>query len=148
MCFTCTSYKDTCRQVAYVTRIVLAPHADTGSIDTGSIAEDDIVSVASGSTNSTNSSGQRSSSQVTRRTKASEKEPSPVFRFNELFSFYPPRLVVRDGELVPEHSLSVKNLDKNSVASLPESHPFLSRTLGCPVSGKGSRNGRKRKAPS
>ena len=59
----------------------LAPHADTGSIDTGSIAEDDIVSIASGSTNSTNSSGQRSSSQVTRRTKASNNPSTDVSIF-------------------------------------------------------------------
>ncbi len=118
---------------------------------TSSVQEDDIASVTS---NSTNSSGQRSSLRVNRRTRAtSEKEKKAPFHFNDLFGFSdPPKLVVRDGELVPEHSQSVMNLDRLAISQLPSNHSFLNWALGKPVSGKSSeantKGGRKRKAVS
>lgn len=55
-----------------------------------------------------------------------------TFSFEDLFGFYPPKLVVRNGQLEPAYSLSVKNSD-HSV--LPLSHPILKWTLGRPVRG-------------
>ena len=118
--------------------------------------DDDQVSITSSSTNSTNSN-QRTSSRLTRKSKSNldEKECSKsqsLFRFNDLFSFVPPKLVVKEGELVPEHSLSVKKVERNSLSRLPEAHPFLKWSLGRPVTNQSqrtqSRNGRKRKATS
>ena len=67
--------------------------------------------------------------------------------FNQMFSFYPPNLVVRNGELVPDRSLSVKRIDRSTVGSLPENHPFLSWNLGQPAKGSVTLRGKKRKAP-
>ena len=122
-------------------------YTDSSNTLANSVLDDDISSVAS---ISTNGSGQRSSARVTRRTRASEKEKKAPFRFNDLFNFYPPKLVVRDGELVPEQSLSVKDMDRASISNLPESHPFMHWRVGEPVSEKdeeeSSKNsGRKRK---
>lgn len=55
-----------------------------------------------------------------------------TFSFENVFGYYPPKLVVRNGQLEPAYSLSVKNSD-HSV--LPESHPILKWTLGRPVRG-------------
>ena len=52
------------------------------------------------------------------------------FSLESLFSYYPPTLTVRHGELVPLQSLSVKNLDRSS---LPSSHPIDRWSLGQPV---------------
>ena len=57
-----------------------------------------------------------------------------TFSFEDVFGFYPPKLVVRNGQLEPAYSLSVKNSD-HSV--LPDSHPILKWTLGRPVRGSG-----------
>ena len=67
-----------------------------------------------------------------------------TFNFNKMFSFYPPKLVVKDGELVPERSLSVRGID---LTTLPENHPFLSWSLGQPVKGTVTLRRKKRKAP-
>ena len=55
-----------------------------------------------------------------------------TFSFEDVFGYYPPKLVVRNGQLEPAYSLSVKNSD-HSV--LPEAHPILNWTLGRPVRG-------------
>ena len=55
------------------------------------------------------------------------------FSLEALFSYYPPKLTVRDGELVPEQSLSLKNIDRSC---LPSYHPIDSWRLGQPVRGK------------
>lgn len=52
------------------------------------------------------------------------------FSFQSLFSYYPPTLTVRDGELVPEKSLSIENLERSD---LPPSHPIFNWQLGQPV---------------
>ena len=69
--------------------------------------------------------------------------------FDQVFSYYPPKLIVKDGELQPEKSLSVKGLDRSAISGLPEGHPFLSWNLGQPpkssVTLRG--RGRKRKPP-
>lgn len=117
--------------------------------------DDDQLSVTSSSTNSTNCSNQQTSSRLTRKHKLNlqdKEESQSVFRFNDLFSFFPPKLVVRDGELVPEHSLSVKKVERSTLSRLPESHPFFKWNLGRPVTNQSqrtqNRNGRKRKAAS
>lgn len=121
--------------------------------------DDDQISVTSSSTNSTNCSSQRTSSRLIRKNKSNldereSAESQSLFRFNDLFSFFPPKLVVKDGELVPEHSLSVKKFDRASLSCLPEEHPFLKWSLGHPVTNQSQRtqstcrNGRKRKAIS
>lgn len=110
---------------------VLQTHRD--SLDNGSNShqEDDQLSITSSSTNSTNNS---ISGRV--RTKGTAKAgrhvtvTKPTFSFDELFSYYPPKLVLIDDELQPAQSLSVKGLDRHS---LPEAHPFLKWTLGQPV---------------
>ena len=56
-----------------------------------------------------------------------------TFKFNELFSYYPPKLVVQDGDLCPQHSLSVNGLDRSKLNNLPQSHPFWNWTLGQPT---------------
>lgn len=127
--------------------------ADINNVDTPStyITEDDIVSVASTCISTNSNSGQRST-RLSKRNKVAPKEKPSSFRFDDLFSYYPPKLVVRDGDLVPENSLSVKHLDRMAISNLPESHPFLHWNLGKPVSGSkvsdSGKNGRKRKMVS
>ena len=102
--------------------------------------DDDQISIASSSTNSTNSTsnGSRGSRTRSRPACRSSKNhvdatgPRATICLEELFSYYPPRLVIKDGDLHPEQSLSAKNLDRHSV---PESHPLLKWTLGQPVKG-------------
>ena len=69
--------------------------------------------------------------------------------FDQVFSYYPPKLIVKDGELQPAKSLSIKGLDRSAISGLPEGHPFLSWNLGQPpkssVTLRG--RGRKRKPP-
>lgn len=68
--------------------------------------------------------------------------------FDKLFSYYPPKLVMKNGELVPERTLSVKQIDRMTVGSLPEDHPFLLWNLGQPVKANGETlRGKKRKPP-
>ena len=55
------------------------------------------------------------------------------FSLQSLFGGSPPRLTVRDGELVPERSLSLKGLDQFSV---PASHPINNWSIGQPVPGR------------
>ena len=62
--------------------------------------------------------------------------------FEKFFSYYPPKLVVRDGELQPERSLSIKG---SAIGGLPEGHPFLSWNLGQPVKAGNTLRGRGRK---
>ena len=54
------------------------------------------------------------------------------FSLEALFSFCSPTLTVRDGELVPQQSLSVKNIDQSD---LPPNHPLENWSLGQPVCG-------------
>lgn len=110
-------------------------HMHRGSLDNGSssLQEDDQLSIASASTNSTtNSINGRVRSRSTSRARKDVIAPKPTFSFEELFSFYPPKLVLIDDELQPEQSLSVKDYDRHA---LPESHPFWKWTFGQPVKG-------------
>lgn len=66
------------------------------------------------------------------------------FSLESLFSYYPPTLIVKDGELVPEKSLSIKNVDRSS---LPSSHPIDRWSLGQPVRGRWNGAGPKAKRP-
>ena len=70
-----------------------------------------------------------------------------TFNFNQLFSYYPPKLVVKDGELLPERSLSLKRVDRTTVGNLPENHPFHSWNLGQPAKGTVTLRRKKRKPP-
>ena len=76
-------------------------------------------------------------------TKSKPRVPRPAannlpvkstFSFEDVFGYYPPRLVVRNGQLEPAYSLSVKSSDHSMV---PEAHPILKWTLGRPVRGLG-----------
>lgn len=110
-------------------------HMHRGYLDNGSssLQEDDQLSIASASTNSTtNSINGRVRSRSTSRARKDVIAPKPTFSFEELFSFYPPKLVLIDDELQPEQSLSVKDYDRHA---LPESHPFWKWTFGQPVKG-------------
>ena len=114
---------------------VLQAHMHRGSLDNGisSLQDDDQLSIASASTNSTtNGSNGRVRSRSTSKARKDMTAPKPTFSFEELFSFYPPKLVLIDDELQPEQSLSVKDYDRHA---LPESHPFWKWTFGQPVKG-------------
>ena len=118
-----------------------------------SVAEDDEMSVASSNTTTTTASssnsmgpGSKTNSRADRTrgcssskmgTGGSQNNSSLLgrdsgFSLASLFSYYPPTLTVRDGELVPEKSLSIKNVDR---FSLPSSHPIAHWSLGQPVRG-------------
>ena len=70
-----------------------------------------------------------------------------TFNFSQLFNYFPPKLVVKDGELLPERSLSVRRVDRTTVGNLPENHPFLSWNLGQPAKGTVTLRRKKRKPP-
>ena len=70
-----------------------------------------------------------------------------TINFSSFFSYYPPKLVVKNGELLPEMSLSVKKIERTTVGSLPENHPFLSWKLGKPAKPSVTLRGKKRKPP-
>ena len=55
------------------------------------------------------------------------------FEFDRLFSYYPPKLVLLDGDLCPERSLSVSDMERSKLSSLPSDHPFLGWSLGQPT---------------
>ena len=55
------------------------------------------------------------------------------FEFDKLFSYYPPKLVLLDGDLCPERSLSVCDMERSKLNSLPPDHPFLGWSLGQPT---------------
>ena len=103
-------------------------------------AEDDEMSIASSITTSSSgnsvTAGNKTAGKGTgRRKKSSQSSMLRIatdFSLNSLFSYYPPTLTIRDGELVPEKSLSVKNLNRSS---LPSSHPLDRWSLGQPVRG-------------
>ena len=109
----------------------LQTHKDSLDNGSNSHTEDDQLSIASSSTNSTNNSiSGRVRTKSTARAGRHVAVTKPTFSFDELFSYYPPKLVVMDDELRPEQSLSVKGLDRHS---LPDAHPFLKWTFGQPV---------------
>ena len=123
-----------------------------------SVSEDDMTSIAS-SSNTTSSSSANSFAKTTRShqkqrggkkgVRASQNNLLRVnsnFSLESLFSYCPPTLTVRNGELVPEKSLSIKRLDR---FSLPSSHPIDRWSLGQPVRGRwaGSGVGPKAKRP-
>ena len=78
------------------------------------------------------------SSKHLRGTEVIQRLPSSriegTIQFDNFFKYYPPKLVVLDGELCPEHSLSVGDLDKTKLNSLPQTHPFWNWNLGMPTS--------------
>ena len=118
----------------YNTNNRVAGESSRPSVDGYFAQDDDQVSIASSSTNSNNSKTVAFSSRATSRAVRSsvdsvaQKQP---FSFESLFSFLgPPKLVVRDGELVPEQSLSLKNVDRHAV---PEGHPIFNWSCGQPV---------------
>lgn len=128
-------------------------NTDTDNTPTECVLEDEVISVRSMSTSSTRGLSQRSLLRTTRHAKSSEKEKKVPFSFSNLFNFSdPPKLIVRDGELVPELSQSVKHLDRVTISQLPSSHSFLNWALGKPVSSKGgdsqTKGSRKRKPVS
>lgn len=61
------------------------------------------------------------------------------FCFAEFFGQSTPRLVLRGGELQPETSLSLRNVE--DYRSLPEDHPIFRWSLGQPVKGSAHGNG-------
>ena len=125
------------------------PHQSTDTPP--SIGEDDEMSITSCNTTSTTGSSVNSvglGSRLTAKPQNTQRggrrgsrgahssnllRPNTTFSFESFFSYYPATLTVRDGELVPEKSLSIKNLDQ---FSLPPSHPFNSWSIGQPVSGR------------
>ena len=87
---------------------------------------------------------------LTSELKSLTSKSKSSINFDKVFSYYPPKLVVRDGELQPERSLSVKGLKCSALSRLPEGHPFLSWNLGQPVNASSTFRGarrRKRKPP-
>ena len=77
--------------------------------------------------------GSRRSSRAAHNSDVDVLRINSSFSFQAFFSHLPPRLTVRDGELVPERSLSIKNFDQFSI---PASHPFHTWSLGQPVPGR------------
>lgn len=63
--------------------------------------------------------------------KPSLPENTGTINFDELFNYYPPKLIVQDGDLCPEHSLSVSGIERSK---LSPTHPFWSWTMGQPIS--------------
>ena len=61
------------------------------------------------------------------------KETQGTFNFEQLFGYYPPKLVIQDGDLCPERSLSVSGLERSKLSSLSPTHPFWNWTLGQPI---------------
>lgn len=117
------------------------------------IQEDDQISISSSSTNSM-SNGSKGSARNSSRRRNSAKSArnfsentgtKATFSFDELFSFYPPKLVVRNGELELEHTMSVKNADR---WHLPANHPLLRWTPGQPVRGMAVMKTKKKKGGS
>ena len=102
------------------------------------VQEDDQISVASSSTNSNKSSkvtsGRSRTSKLTRNGGVLDAASiKSTFSLQNLFSFYDPlKLVVKDGELLPEHSLSLKDFDRQSI---PTGHPVFKWTPGQSVKG-------------
>ena len=110
------------------------------------VPDDDQISVHSSSTVSTSAcmaslhqastSGQRQGgTRLGRREQFNGSDAassSTGFCFEDLFGYYPPKLVLKAGELQPETSLSVKNIDRHSV---PANHPVFHWNLGHPVKG-------------
>ena len=97
--------------------------------------DDDQLSVTSSLTNSTTSSYRSrggTSSQRSTLTGKNGLDVASTFCFEDLFSFCPPKLTVKDGELVPEKSLLVKDFDRHNI---PKGHPLLKWTLGQPLKG-------------
>ena len=116
------------------------------------VIEDDEMSIASSNmtTSSANSivacnKRQLQRGGARRMSRSSLLRVESNFSLESLFSHCPPTLTVRDGELVPEQSLSIKNLDR---FTLPSSHPIDRWSLGQPVRGRwtgGSKTKRQRK---
>lgn len=115
--------------------------------NTTALPEDDVVSITSTTTSSTNSathpkttkSQQHTQSRGGKRASRGNHSNSSNnnllridsnFSLESLFSYCPPTLTIRNGELVPEKSLSIKNVDQSS---LPPSHPIHNWSLGQPV---------------
>lgn len=63
-----------------------------------------------------------------------QRTPPGTFKFEQLFGYYPPKLTLQDGDLCPQHSLSVSGMERSKLSSLPPTHPFLNWTLGQPIS--------------
>lgn len=60
-------------------------------------------------------------------------EADSTFKFEQLFGYYPPKLTLQDGDLCPEHSLSVSGMERSKLNSLPPTHPIWNWTLGQPI---------------
>ncbi len=105
--------------------------------------DQDQLSIASSSTSSKAgcASVRRSSRQsCTNPATAPEK---PAFSFESLFNFSgPPKLVVRNGELVPESTLSTRGMDRQFI---PENHPVFNWSMGQPVKGAAAVTRRRKK---
>lgn len=120
------------------------------------IVEDDLISIASSNTTTSSANSIVVSNKKPMATKRGGKKQKHSrggqnnlriesnFSLESLFSYYPPTLIVKDGELVPEKSLSIKNIDRSS---LPLSHPIDRWSLGQPVRGRWNGAGPKAKRP-
>ena len=142
--------------------MLLSPPTDRRpETTTRNVPEDDEMSVASSNTTATmtsssgtslsgggpsnkpptksNQASQRGGGGGRRSSRGAHGSSDSLLRINSnfslqsLFSYCPPTLVVRNGELVPEKSLSIKDFDQ---FSLPSSHPISSWSLGQPVPGR------------
>jgi hypothetical protein len=56
-----------------------------------------------------------------------------TFNFEQLFGYYPPKLIIQDGDLCPEQSISVSGLERSKMSSLPLTHPLWDWTMGQPI---------------
>ena len=105
------------------------------------VMEDDRLSVASSSSLSVheNFTGGRRSLRGQQRSVMNGN----AFKFNDLFGYYPPKLVIQNGDLCPMYSLSVSGMDRSMLNSLPPSHPFWSWTPGQPTNRNAAAHGAK-----
>lgn len=118
------------------------------------VVEDDQVSIASSNTTTSSANSVVVSNKKTIKKRGSGKKQTrgghnmlridSNFSLQSLFSYCPPTLTVKNGELVPEQSLSIRNLDRSS---LPSAHPIDRWSLGQPVRGRWAAAGPKVKRP-
>lgn len=62
-----------------------------------------------------------------------QRSRSGTFRFNDVFGYYPSKLVLQDDDLCPEYSLSLSGMERSELNSLPPTHPIWTWTLGHPT---------------
>lgn len=105
------------------------------------LMEEDIISVTGSSSVNETSSGLWKDSRPKSSKSAIQESGSQMastgsggtINFSKLFSYYPSKLVLQDGDLCPQYSLSVSGLERSKLNTLPPTHPFLSWNLGQPT---------------